>query len=379
MAKSKARSLGKTFFLIITIVICISYVAACLAPYCSPTNYIWSGFAALSFPYLIIVLLFVLIFWLFAKPKLALLPLLVLLMGYNQIRVFFAFNYQAKFTLEKDEKSIRIVNWNVQGFNGLSNNKNIKNLIRTDLASSILKLNPDIVCLQEFNHSYNKNSNANNIRLFTEALPFYFFSKDYSKSNGYTNGSIIFSKFKIINSEKIKYPKGESLIYVDVLRGKDTVRIYTTHLQSFKFKKHDYDDIDRITDQDEDALLASKNIFLKMKPAFKRRAIQANMVKEYLAQSPYATILTGDFNDVPNSYTYQTIKADMQDAFLVKDFGIGRSFISLAPTLRIDYILPDNNFLIQQFDMIDEGLSDHIMLVSDVLLKQKKNNITNAN
>ena len=80
--------------------------------------------------------------------------------------------------------------------------------------------------------------------------------------------------------------------------------------------------------------------------------------------------MCGDFNDVPNSYTYFTIRGLRQDAFLQKDFGIGKSFNALAPTLRIDYILPDSTFSVRQFDMVDEGLSDHTMLVSDVILRK---------
>ena len=81
-------------------------------------------------------------------------------------------------------------------------------------------------------------------------------------------------------------------------------------------------------------------------------------------------MICGDFNDVPSSFTYFRIKGGWQDAFLQRGFGIGRSFIALAPTLRIDYILPDNHFEVRQFDMIDEDLSDHIMLVSDIRLKK---------
>jgi endonuclease/exonuclease/phosphatase family metal-dependent hydrolase len=73
---------------------------------------------------------------------------------------------------------------------------------------------------------------------------------------------------------------------------------------------------------------------------------------------------------VPNSFTYFRIRGERQDAFLKKDFGIGRSFIALAPTLRIDYILPTLHFEVKQFDMVDEDLSDHIMLVTDLVLKK---------
>ncbi len=82
-------------------------------------------------------------------------------------------------------------------------------------------------------------------------------------------------------------------------------------------------------------------------------------------------IMCGDFNDVPNSYTYFHIRGYRQDAFLAKGFGIGKSFNALAPTLRIDYILPDTTFNIHQFDMVDEDLSDHFMLVTDISLKKK--------
>ena len=107
-----------------------------------------------------------------------------------------------------------------------------------------------------------------------------------------------------------------------------------------------------------------------MKLAYQKRGVQTNMVQKALNESPYPSVICGDFNDVPNSYTYFNIRQDWQDAFLKKDFGIGRTFISLAPTLRIDYILVGNEFEVKQFDMIDEALSDHIMLLADIHLKK---------
>ncbi len=369
MAKGVVRTIFKTTILVLTIIVSVAFLFVCIVPFASPTYFWWVGFAGLSAPYLILLLQFAMIFWLFAKPRLALIPLFVLIIGYQQIGVVFAYHFKTSFSKKKLPETLRIVNWNVQSFNGLTNNKNTKKLVRNDIAEGIEKLNADVVCLQEFNHSYNEE--GNNISLFTSKFPYYYFSKDYKRNKGvYYSGCIIFSKYPVIDSGKTKYPRAESLIYVDILKGSDTIRIYTTHLQSFKFKPNDYNDIDKIKDQEENALLASKNIFNKMKPAFKRRGVQADIVKAAMAQSPYPTIICGDFNDVPNSYTYFTIKGEKQDAFLRKGFGIGRSFIAIAPTLRIDYILPDKQFEVQQFDMVDEGLSDHIMLVSDVKLKR---------
>jgi endonuclease/exonuclease/phosphatase family metal-dependent hydrolase len=183
---------------------------------------------------------------------------------------------------------------------------------------------------------------------------------------------VVFSKYPIIDSAKIDYP-GQytgSLIYVDIKVNDDTLRIFTTHLQSFGFNNADYAELNKIKQRDEQSLEASKNIFIKMKAAFTNRGVQADIVQRQTDSSHYPSIVCGDFNDVPTSYTYFRIRgAYRQDVFINKGFGVGRTYNSLAPMLRIDYILPDTSFTVQQFDMVDENLSDHVMLVSDIRLK----------
>jgi len=64
------------------------------------------------------------------------------------------------------------------------------------------------------------------------------------------------------------------------------------------------------------------------------------------------------------------VRTGMQDAFLKKGFGIGRTFTGLSPTLRIDYIFADDHFKVKQFNRIVKNLSDHYMLVADVELNK---------
>ncbi len=59
----------------------------------------------------------------------------------------------------------------------------------------------------------------------------------------------------------------------------------------------------------------------------------------------------------------------MQDAFLKKGFGVGRTYTSLSPTLRIDYILADKSFDVEQCKRITTKSSDHYMVVADLQLK----------
>jgi endonuclease/exonuclease/phosphatase family metal-dependent hydrolase len=336
MAKKFVRRAAKFFFVGLNILAVVLFLLACLTPYLNTENWWWIGYIGLVVPYLILLLVLLIIFWIAVKPKLAWVSFIVLLIGWKQISVLFSFHFSPEFVKKKEADVLRIVDWNVQSFNGLTKNKEAKKIIRNEIAESIAKMDPDIICLQEFNTATNNGEQSDNLSLFTKNYPYYFFSKDYQRNNGqYQSGCIIFSKYPIIKSDRIKYPAAESLIYADVVKGNDTIRVYTTHLQSFK-----------------------------------RRGKQADIVRTEIDKSPYASIICGDFNDVPNSYTYFHVKGERQDAFLKQRFGIGRTYIWMAPTLRIDYMLPDNKFEVKQFDLVDEDLSDHLMLVGDFKLKK---------
>jgi len=366
------RTFFKRFLIGLNIAVCVVYLFACLTPFISTAIWPIFGFLSLGLPYLIIMLIFSVFFWLIIKPKVALLPLVILAIGFKQLSVLFAIHPAQKFVAKKAPANIRLISWNVGNMYGLSKNTDKQQHNRTGIAEVILKEQPDVICLQEFNHSLTHGEGANNIALFSALYPYYYFSKDVNRQNGvYQYGSIIFSKFPITDSGRIQYPgRPESLIYADVLKGADTIRIYTSHLQSFKFTDKDYQDIDKIKQENDKTLQASKNIFQKMNRAFTERGKQAAIVRAELDSCRKPNIMCGDFNDVPGSYTYFHIRGNRQDAFLQKSFGVGSTFNTLAPALRIDYILPDNNFTIQQFDMVDEALSDHIMLVSDISLKK---------
>lgn len=366
------RSVIKKIFLVITLIICAMYLLTLLVPYLNPQHWWLIGFLGLTFPYLFFLLLFVFFFWLIVKPRLSLIPLITLLLGIKQISVTFAAHFSGNDLSKKPDSTFRLVSWNVANMYGLSNNIETKQHNRTELVKSILDLQPDIICLQEFNHSYTQGENADNIGLFSKQFSNYFYSKDFNKDAGfYTSGSIVFSKYPFVDSGKIDYP-GDftgSLIYVDIKINNDTLRVFTTHLQSFGFNTADYAEMNKIKQRDEESLEASKNIFNKMKAAFTNRGLQADIVHKQTDSVAHPSIVCGDFNDVPTSYTYFHIRNSRQDVFLKNGMGVGRTYNSLAPMLRIDYILPDTSFTIKQFDMVDENLSDHVMLVTDLKLK----------
>jgi endonuclease/exonuclease/phosphatase family metal-dependent hydrolase len=72
---------------------------------------------------------------------------------------------------------------------------------------------------------------------------------------------------------------------------------------------------------------------------------------------------------VPNSYAYFQIRGGLQDAFTAKCFGVGRSYIYIAPTLRIDYILPSKEFSVMQTTNLNPPYSDHHAVMTDLQLR----------
>ena len=88
-------------------------------------------------------------------------------------------------------------------------------------------------------------------------------------------------------------------------------------------------------------------------------------------ESPYKVILCGDFNDVPNSYAYNTIGKGLKNAYAEKGTGIGRTFSSISPTLRIDNIFIDNKLMVEQFVRVKKKLSDHFPIIADIQLMTK--------
>ena len=293
-------------------------------------------------------------------------------MSIPSILVFFAFHRPVAFNYKKDPKTLRIASWNVARFIELKVNNNQGSQLRQKMFDLIKQQNADVLCMQEFHTSTIPEFYDNITPVKELGYPYFYFSFDTDGDNLFYS-SIIFSRYPIIDSGFIRYPRPtlpDVLLHADIKVNGDTVRVYTTHLQSLQFNRKDYERLNKIAGIQDSLLLNSRNIISKMRRGYANRSIQADMVNDMLENSPHPILLCADLNDVPNSYTYHTIRGDMQDAFLKKSFGIGRTYAGLSPTLRIDYIFADRNFKIKQFSRIRKRLSDHYMLVADVELKK---------
>lgn len=370
---SKFRLFTKRFFIFTNLVVVFFFLLACIAPYLDPQKWWFISVLGLAFPFLLILVFTFFCWWLFVKRRYALISGIALLLSIKSVSVFLAFHRPEAFHEAKSPDTFRIATWNVARFIEMKRNNNKGSRTRLRMMEQIQAMNADVLCLQEFFHSQASDYYPNLIYISRNFnYPYFFFSHDNDGDKHFT-GSVIFSRFPIVDSGLIRYPRPslpEALMHADIKVNDDTIRIFTTHLQSLQFNQEDYKRIDEIKEGDEGFVDNSKRIFSKLRTGISHRKTQADIIHQVLGDSPYPAVICGDLNDVPNSYTYFTVKGDLQDAFLKKGFGIGRTFTSLSPTLRIDYILTDRKFKIDQFERIIKKYSDHYMLISDISLKK---------
>jgi len=105
---------------------------------------------------------------------------------------------------------------------------------------------------------------------------------------------------------------------------------------------------------------SSMRILKKIKKGFAKRSVQVDTIVEHIKLSPYKTIICGDFNDTPWSYTYKQIGNLLEDSFVNSGKGFGNTMvINKILSYRIDYIFYDKSFKSYGFTTKKFNASDH--------------------
>ena len=372
------RKFTKRFFIISNLVVVVLFLITCANAYLHAGRWWVISLLSLFFPLFLLLVIGFLIFWLFFHSRrLSLISAVTLLLGWQNIHAFLAVDIHKKFIQEKPANAFRVLTWNVHSWDEFITRKPGGSGHRLKMMEFIAEQNADLLCFQEFFESNNFRGLPGNIEYISRQLhfPYYHFSHDYNRRDGtYSSGTAIFSKYPITDSIQIKFNNPNARKYVESLLAADinvngkTIRVFTTHLQSVLFHGKDFRNVEIIKNVDDSVLEASRSIIKKLKIAYSLRRDQADLVREQLDKSPYPVIICGDFNDVPNSYVYFHIRGDRQDAFIQKGFGIGRTYVHLSPTLRIDYIMADKQFHVLQCSKFPLPYSDHHPVVADFLM-----------
>ncbi len=365
------RRFTKGFFVVCNIVIAVLFLLGCYASHFDPARFWFIGFFTLASAYFLLVLVFFIFFWLFAKKKFMLISLIAILCAWRPLGHLVKLKFSADFKKEKDSAGLRVMSWNVEHFDILEHKTHPER--KAEMLDLVNEYRPDIACFQEMVGSDFDSTAINYVPFFAQRMQFPDYLYSYNKKLDFDSkhhfGIIIFSRYPILEKHTVSYePNDYNSIfqYVDILKGSDTFRVFNIHLQSLKFSEANRQYLDDPTLKSEMDIERSKNIIAKFRTGFLKRKIQSERIRQAMDSSPYPVIVCGDFNDVPNSYAYSTIGKGMKNCFAEKGSGIGRTFYSISPTLRIDNIFTDRRFETKQFVRVKKKLSDHFPIIADL-------------
>lgn len=236
---------------------------------------------------------------------------------------------------------------------------NVREGKKEGLVQYIEKHNPDILCLQEvaFGHE--------NWEALKERYKVALKEQNAQDCN-------ILSKHRVIRSGEIPNVYRANGMWADLRVQEDTVRVVNLHLKSTSIRKEDTNFIEGhgyIRDSEREDKLRS--IVARLVDSNRKRAVQAEYIAEFLAKSPYKTIVCGDFNDVPLSYTYTVIARNFDDTFSKMADGFAYTYDTKYHLLRIDNILVSPSVEVVSYEVDNMAdFSDHYPVISRVRVQK---------
>ncbi|MEY2924761.1 MAG: hypothetical protein RLZZ337_1309, partial [Bacteroidota bacterium] len=304
------------------------------------------AFFGLTYKFWLALNIVLALFWLSFSRKRWIYNAFVIAIGVQFITRNIQWNEEAK---ETADFTLASFNTHVQQ---VYDGGNTSNQIDNYLADSEL----DIAILVEWLNKKGKIS-------FKE-FPYQQMARLNDKGNRHDYGIKAVSKHKIVNWDIIKFnhTSGNIAAFFDIEINGQVVRVFAVHLQSNSISSSDYHKMMKLDVNDKDYRNYAVKFVSRLRTSFDKRAEQTRLVKEAMADCPYPIIVLGDFNDTPQSYTYEQLRDGRQDAFIERGRGWGATFLKPFSLLRIDYILHDKELKCTEFSSTSEIASDHKLI-----------------
>lgn len=331
----------------LNIVLTVFTFSAYLLPFLAPKVFPLLSVFTLFMPIFFVFNALFFLYWGIQFKKRMILSGLVLLMGITFINKFYKFSNQGE--VPKKEKDFTVMSYNVRLFNLF------KWIEREDVSNQIVgfinEQNPDILCIQEF-------STSAGVDLKVYPHKYILMAGDKIKT-----GQAIFSKFPIINEGNIVFPNSNNnVIFVDIKKGTEVIRVYNMHLQSIKISPDvtEINDDINVIDQSK-----SQKLLNRISKAFKQQQQQAAIFKDHKKECKYPLLICGDMNNSAFSYVYRNIKGKLKDCFEEAGTGFGATYKFKYYPARIDYIFADEKMKVKKFESFSKfENSDHYPIMT---------------
>lgn len=358
--------------IILNIILAIGFIICAYSGYANPLKSAKLAVFGMIFPAFFFANIIFFILWICAhRWKYSLISAFALAVSWGGVLNYFPMNLVPPTIDKAQEKTkFKVMTYNIMGFDDFQNKSDKYN--RT--LQYILDVDADVVCIQEWD------SVLNNKKVGITPEQYKEMHKRYPYHTNDIRDLAFLSKFPI-DSVIMITPKNCDFgcdIYQLTIHNVP-VSIVNVHLESIGLTSTDkelYYKITSINATDaniKDVKAKAKEVryklLSKLAAAFRQRARQAQTITREVERLSGNVILCGDFNDTPNSYSYRTIKKDMNDAFEDCAFWPTITYHDNRFYFRIDQIFYKGNIEAVNVERGNVPCSDHYPLVATFVEK----------
>lgn len=360
--------------LILNLLGVVAMLLAYLAPLVNPSRIFFPALFGLAYPYLLMLHLAFIFYWLLRLKKEILISILLIMLGWNHLNSLVPLNFRpAEIPVNAPQENfLKVLSYNVRGFNIYQADQEAEK--KDEIFKFLEAQEPQLLCFQEYYSSAKKGQSHREICRQLDYLPHnaVYYTSDPANKNGF--GIATFSAYPILKKSRIPFGSSfNAAMYTDIQYMKDTIRVFNIHLQSIRFQEDNYAFMDtaRLKYSNEQ-ISGIRAIGSRLKTAFAMRAEQAQVISSYIRDSPHPVVVMGDFNDPPQSYAYRKIKKGLHDSFRKAGKGFGNTYAGELPSLRIDYIMYGPPILSADFKRIRTDHSDHYPISSRLFIPENR-------
>lgn len=356
------RKITRHIWIAINVFLAFGMIISAFGGSIAPDTLTLTQIACLLFPAWTILTLGLLFINIKLNGKLALMHLAVLVICIKPILTICPINVDRDNIATNNGSTLTLLTYNTLNFR---DNEGIYPNDTNRTMSTIIRYNADIVCLQEVRWEaqlYRNHVTQSQMDTIKRMYPYRLM---YTRM-----GESILSKypFREIKLNHRQWRSGDFKAY-EVSLDSTRITLFNCHLQSIMLSDDDkmlYHDITQLKEglkSKDEISRAGKLLISKLSKAFKVRAEQARQLRHHIDETKGNVIVAGDFNDVPLSYAYHTIKGkDLTDAYATCATGPTITFNDNRFYFHIDHIFYRGNIKAVDIRRGDIPSSDHYPL-----------------
>jgi endonuclease/exonuclease/phosphatase (EEP) superfamily protein YafD len=361
------KKIGTSLLWLGSLPLCMYTLLLYLLGYSLVIEHWLAGFLLMTMPIAMFLCIIVAISWLFIRPARAILPVVVLALGFVFVK--------RTVSIHKDSPArdgLKVLSYNLYGLYADDYLKNVKKV--DSLVSFMSRPHADIQCFQEF-YNWDEMRSYRTIKSVSKNYDYHAFtqSKKLKSPNQGLIGLAIFSKYPIIHQEGEMFEnQSNGYLIADIDLGKKgVVRIINFQLWSMGIRVNRV--MGEVESQDyEEAKKESRNILTLLKKGFEHHIDEVEKIERLVDASPYPVIICGDFNETPYGLAYGQIRGRLNNTFEEVGHGFGYTLNRSPWWVRIDNQFFGENICPLDFKVhSDITYSDHLPISGVYEIKAK--------